>query len=278
MAWTLTHKAATHKVAEKAGKVRLSRRRALQALMAAGFVAGVSRLRPVHAEEMKKGEKADALVVVELFTSQGCSACPPADALLRELARQPGILGLTYNVDYWDYLGWRDTLASPEFSRRQRRYARFRKDTKVFTPQMIINGRHSVIGNRREEVLRLIAEEREHGDCRQVPLSLMQNDDMLEVFLGDKPKKLDISEATLWIVMFKAEERVEVTRGENRGKVLHYANVVRSIMPAGMWHGKALTLPLPAEELMVEGADRCAALLQSDANGAIIGAADIDMS
>ncbi len=265
-------------ISKRAVRMRLTRRQALRMLVAAGAIAKFSPLGAVDAEEMRKGEKTDALVVVELFTSQGCSACPPADALLRELARQPGILGLTYNVDYWDYLGWRDTLASPEFSRRQRRYAQFRKDTKVFTPQMIINGRHSVIGNRREEVLRLIAEEREHGDCRQVPLSLMQDDDMLEVSLGDKPKKLEISDATLWIVMFKAEERVEVTRGENRGKILHYANVVRSIMPAGMWHGKALTLPLPAEELMVEGADRCAALLQSDSNGAIIGAADIGMS
>ena len=248
--------------------------------LAAAGLAGMAWTRAATASMHGAGAvrgKGGALVVVELFTSQGCSACPPADALLRELIRQPDILGLTYNVDYWDYLGWRDTLGSPDFTRRQQRYAAWRKDARVYTPQMIINGRHHVIGNRREEVLRYIEQERRRGDCRQVPMALRQQGDMLVVTAGDAPDKLHVPEATLWVVTAIPDVEVEIARGENRGKRLRYANVVRKIVPAGMWHEKRLELPLPAAELFVNGATLCAALLQVEDHGPIIGAARMSM-
>jgi hypothetical protein len=251
-----------------------ARRRLLRLL----GLAGLSALaRAAHAGNHAGASHGLPLVVVELFTSQGCSACPPADALLRELARRPDVLALTYNVDYWDYLGWRDTLGSPDFTRRQRRYAAWRRDSRVYTPQMIINGRHHVIGNRREEVMRLIARERQAGDCRRVSMSLARRGDLLLVRAGPQPDKLDIHDATLWVITAIPEVTVTIERGENRGRTLTYANVVRKIVPAGMWHGRPLELPLPAEELFVDGASMCAALLQVEDHGPIIGAARLDM-
>jgi len=219
----------------------------------------------------------DRLVVVELFTSQGCNACPPADALMLELAHKPGILGLTYNVDYWDYLGWRDTLASADFTRRQQRYAAHRGDARVYTPQIIINGRHHVIGNKRRRVLELIEKERQEGDCRHVPLTMAVEGERLKVSAGAAPEKLRGREATLWVVTVLKEAEVEVPRGENRGKRLKYCNVVRKIVPAAMWKGAPLSLDLPRSELFVGGAETCAALLQLDEHGPIIGAARLGM-
>ncbi len=264
---------------------RSSRRRLLRLLGLAGLwgLGSGALAAPMPAEGGMRSagnghEKGHgALVVVELFTSQGCSACPPADALLRELARRPDVLALTYNVDYWDYLGWRDTLGSPDFTRRQRRYAAWRRDSRVYTPQMIINGRHHVIGNRRAEVLRLIEKERQAGDCRRVAMSMERRGDMLLVKAGPQPDRLDVHDATLWVVTAVPEVTVTIERGENRGRTLRYANVVRRIVPAGMWHGHPLELPLPAEELFVDGATMCAALLQIEDHGPIIGAARMNM-
>src|SRR5262245_58571636 len=98
-------------------------------------------------------------VVVELFTSEGCSSCPPADAFLNELVGQPSLIALSFHVDYWDYLGWRDTLGLPESTKRQRDYALRRKDNRVYTPQIIVNGRKHVVGSRQSEVQAIIAEE-----------------------------------------------------------------------------------------------------------------------
>ena len=91
--------------------------------------------------------------VVELFSSQGCKSCPPGDRLLSELRSTPGVLALTFHVDYWDYLGWKDTLASPDFSQRQYDYAKARGDMDVFTPQMVVNGEKQMVGNQRSEVM-----------------------------------------------------------------------------------------------------------------------------
>ncbi len=250
----------------------ISRRTLLGSLAATGLLPAFA-----HAEMHGDHGTRDRLVVVELFTSQGCNACPPADAFMIELAHRPDILGLTYNVDYWDYLGWRDTLGSPDFTRRQQRYAAYRGDSRVYTPQMIINGRHHVIGNRRKKVLELIAKEKREGDCRHVPMTLSEKGGMLRVRTAGAPDKLKGREATLWVVTALKEVEVEIARGENRGKKLRYCNVVRKIVPAAMWHGDPLDLTLPRSELFVDGAQTCAALLQLDEHGPIIGAARLRM-
>ena len=247
-----------------------------RAFLGALAATGLTPVLPARAM-MHNGGNSRHLVVVELFTSQGCSACPPADAFMLELSKRPDILALTYNVDYWDYLGWRDTLGSPDFTRRQQRYAKARGDSLVYTPQMIINGRHHVIGNKRKEVLRLIAEEKKEGDCRHVALNLTDENGMLQVSVGPAPDKLKGREATLWIATAMKEVKVEIEKGENRGKQLMYCNVVRKIVPAAMWKGKATSVSLPRSELFVNGAQTCAALLQLDEHGPIIGAARLGM-
>ena len=211
-------------------------------------------------------------VVVELFTSQGCSACPPADALLRELCQRDGVLGISYNIDIWDYLGWRDTLARPEFTRRQRMYARALGEKRVYTPQMIINGRRQVVGNAREKVLAIIAEEMRGAGCQRVPMTLRRARQRLEVDIGENPA-LAGREATLWLVPMRERAPVKIRRGENRGREITYHHVARRIVPAGMWRGRAMRLSLPREEIMAEHADLCAAILQLDTHGPIIAAA-----
>ena len=139
----------------------------------------------------------DSPVVVELFTSQGCSSCPPADAFMGELIKRREVIALSLNVDYWDYLGWRDTLASPEYSRRQRQYALHRGDGKVYTPQMVINGRAHVVGSRKGAVLRALSET---GRTR-VAMSMREEGDEVVVEIGDKPAGMTVTDATIWIAM-----------------------------------------------------------------------------
>ena len=211
-------------------------------------------------------------VVVELFTSQGCSACPPADALMEELCRRPGVLGISYNIDIWDYLGWRDTLARPEFSRRQRMYARALGARRVYTPQMVINGHRQVVGNARAKVLAAIAEEMHGPGCQHVPMTLRPTPQTLEVEIGETPA-LAGRDATLWLISMRERVRVKIRHGENRGREITYHHVARRIMPAGMWHGRALRLSLPRAEIMTGHADMCAALLQLDTHGPVVAAA-----
>lgn len=220
----------------------------------------------------RAGERA---VVVELFTSQGCNACPPADAILAKLAGREDVIALSLHVDYWDYLGWRDTFASPEFTRRQKRYARARGDSSVYTPQMIINGRHPVVGGNRAEVLRLIAAEKKRATCRQVPVSIRHDKaaGMVSVHIGKAQEETPAGSATVWVASMMPRATVAIARGENGGRRLSYTNVVRHLMPAGMWKGGEMQLRLPGKELFVAGASQCMAIVQKDDYGPIIGAA-----
>ena len=251
----------------------ITRRRLLLALAAAGGVTAVPRPQPATATR-PGGPVRKPKVVVELFTSQGCNACPPADALMEELCRTRDILGISYNIDAWDYLGWRDTLARPEFTRRQRMYARTRGDDSIYTPQMVINGRRHVVGNAREKVLAAIAEEGRAGGCQKVPLSMRRTAQTLEIDIGvsDTPGN---REATLWLVTMREKVRVNIRRGENRGREITYHHVARRIVPAGMWHGEAMRLSLPREEIMTDKTDLCAAILQLGTHGPIIAAAEL---
>ena len=215
-----------------------------------------------------------APVVVELFTSQGCSSCPPADAFMEDLRQQANVLGLTLNVDYWDYLGWRDTLGSPEYSQRQRTYASMRGDGKVYTPQMVINGRRHVVGSRRSDVLNAINEEMARATGQAVPVSIARSGSDVVVDIAAATANSEAHEATVWMVMVKDAMPIQIARGENSGREITYFNVARKFMPAGAWHGKALRLEYPEKELMAAGVSGCCVLLQVDGNGPIIGAAD----
>jgi hypothetical protein len=215
--------------------------------------------------------------VLELFTSQGCASCPPADALFADYARRPGVLALTYNVDYWDYLGWKDTLANPDNTDRQRRYAAARGDAQVYTPQMVIDGRTHVVGSDPRQVEKGMAAS---AGSLSVPLSLSASQDAITVTVADAAKP-DVPHATLWLVMYNPTVSVSVERGENGGRMLTYTNVVRKLRPVAMWKGSLLSVDIPMSELTHAKAIRGAVILQVDKGdgrlGSVIGAATIDL-
>ena len=214
---------------------------------------------------------ADHPVVVELFTSQGCSSCPRADAHLRDLVEKDGVIALSFNVDYWDYLGWKDTLASPAFSERQRTYARAHGLSGVYTPQMVVNGVAEGVGSRRREMGGIIDAQQEQPLSVGISFKDEGSSLTLDIAAGAAPKK----PATLWLVRYATAEEVEIRRGENGGKTITYAHAVRELTPIGMWTGEAMTMTLPKSELLIRGYEGCVALLQEGEGGRILGAAEI---
>jgi hypothetical protein len=207
---------------------------------------------------------AERPVVVELFTSQGCSSCPPADALLGELARRDDVLALAFHVDYWDRLGWKDPYASAEATRRQKAYARLLDSATVYTPQMVVDGRTDVVGSYRGEVLQAIAAAR--AGAAAVPVELAAQADGLHVRVGDGAARA----ATLWLVGFDRHHETRVGAGENGGRTLAEWNVVRGFETLGDWRGAATEATVPAARLA--GYERVAVVLQAT-DGAILGAA-----
>lgn len=205
-------------------------------------------------------------VVVELFTSQGCSSCPPADAFLTELRSTPNVIALSYHVDYWDYLGWKDTLGSPEFSQRQYDYARARRDMDVYTPQMIVEGRKHFVGSKRNVVLEAI--KLAQAEPQGVPVTLAERGSELVIEIGSASSEI---EATLWLMPMAPEVRVKILKGENTGKEIIYHNIVRALVPAGRWSGEAKTLTLPKDDVLRPDCKGCVALLQPGKAGPILG-------
>jgi hypothetical protein len=215
--------------------------------------------------------------VLELFTSQGCASCPPADSLFAQYAKRPDVLALTFNVDYWDYLGWKDTLANPDNTDRQRRYAAARGDAQVYTPQMVVDGRTHVVGSDPRQIDKAIAA---HAGGLSVPLTLSASQDAITVTVADAAKP-DLPHATLWLVMYNPTVNVSVERGENGGRMLTYTNVVRKLRPIAMWKGSLLSVDIPLSELSHAKVIRGAVILQVDKGegrlGSVIGAATIDL-
>lgn len=205
-------------------------------------------------------------VVVELFTSQSCSSCPPADFLLAELHKMPGVMALTYHVDYWDYLGWKDTFGNPEFSQRQYNYAKQRGDMEVFTPQVIINGEAQMIGSDRTKIMASLEAERRL--TWPVALSLEEGPKEIVIEIGEGE-----GDATLWLMPILSHASVKIDRGEMAGRVIDYHNIVRDVFPAAMWSGKKQHVVLPKDGLMPPDGTACVALLQRGKVGPILGCA-----
>ena len=205
-------------------------------------------------------------VLVELFTSQGCSSCPPADALLGELAQRPDVIALAFHIDYWDYIGWKDPFASPDFTKRQRGYAGALGLRSVYTPQMVIDGRADAVGSHRNRVEELI---RQASFVPKLTLTL-------EPAAAGKAK-LNLPEArlerpaTIWLAIYDREERTAVKRGENAGRELSEYNIVRALQKVGSWDGGAQSLELDLSEAIADGMGG-AILIQSADQGPIIGA------
>lgn len=211
------------------------------------------------------------MAVLELFTSQGCSSCPPADALFGTLARRGDVLALTLPVSYWDYLGWKDTLAREAFSKRQRRYAETRGDHEIYTPQVVVNGLTQVVGSREDAISRAIDATKRTMKAERVAMALSCEGEEIVVKTGGVRESSKYSEATVWIALYTRAVNVAIRRGENDGRTVTYSNVVRHLVPAGRWEGQPATFRLG--NLRGEDIDGCAAFLQADKPSAIIGAA-----
>ncbi|WP_428392501.1 DUF1223 domain-containing protein [Lichenicoccus sp.] len=200
-------------------------------------------------------------VVVELFTSQGCSSCPPADAFLADLARRPDVLALSFHVTYWNGLGWTDPYALQAATNRQRAYARHFRDDEVYTPEMVVDGATGFVGSRRSVGLAAIAQaKRRTPPAAAIRIDRSAGD--LVVTLGSGAPSGDVL-----LVGFDAHHRTHIGRGENGGLDLDESDIVRSITVAARYTGSALTLRQPPP-----AGGQFAVLLQAD-DGHIIGAA-----
>lgn len=199
--------------------------------------------------------------VVELFTSQGCSSCPPANANLAVLSERPGILALSFGVTYWDQLGWKDIFAKPEFTARQVTYEAPLNRDGPFTPQIVVDGHADTVGNRLAVVEELISAASDH---RKRP-TLAIDKGALSIGAGAAPER----GADIWLVTYDPRlVEVPVGRGENAGRTLPHKNVVHSLARIGSWHGAPtqLALPVPAPGL------RRAVLVQASGGGPILAA------
>src|SRR5262252_6887465 len=174
---------------------------------------------------------ADPHAVLELFTSQGCSSCPPADRLVGQLANDPSLIALSIPIDYWDYLGWRDTLANPAHSARQRAYARARGDGQVYTPQIVVNGAADALGSDQAAIERAIVQIDHKTGVMSLPVGLAVNNGALDISVSDADKAPAIAE--VWLCPVAKAVPVSISRGENRGRTIIYHNVVRNWLLLG---------------------------------------------
>ena len=226
-----------------------------------GSVAGWAAIVALAYAAAAQGASRPA--VVELFTSQGCSSCPPADGLLGELAGRSEVLALAFHVDYWDELGWRDRFELPQSSQRQSQYARQLGLASVYTPQLLIDGKDDVLGSDRRRVEQLLAAPRSG-----IPVSATVQGDNLVVAVGAAARTPG-GEVTL--VSYLPEAVTAIGRGENSGRALREFNIVRSFLPLGSWRGAAITWRVKISSLPAE-ARFVAVLVQESGPGAIIGA------
>ena len=210
---------------------------------------------------------AESPVLVELFTSQGCSSCPPADALLREFARRDDVIALGLHVDYWDYLGWTDEFARPEHTKRQKAYSRAHDDRMIYTPQMVVDGIARLPGNRALAVQRAI-DERQMLKPEGPDIAIERHGKTVGITAG--AERLPDGAVDVMVVAFRPRAAVSVEGGENAGHHLEYANVVSRMVPVGQWDGTS-RLDLSIE--MPEGP--VAVFLQKPGMGEVIAAAQL---
>ena len=217
----------------------------------------------------------DTKTVVELFTSQGCSSCPPADKLLGEIAKNERVVALSLSVDYWDYLGWRDTLALHAHSVRQKAYADARGDRQVYTPQVVINGVAQTIGSDRRAIMNAIATA-EANRVPAIPVTLKRNGDKIGIVIGAGTGM----RAPVFLLTITSETAVAIGRGENRGKTISYHNAVRTWRRLGEWNGTELRASVPLSEMTGSGADGVVVIVQAgsvEEPGPIRGAAYLSL-
>jgi hypothetical protein len=250
-------------------------------------------------------------VVVELYTSQGCNTCPPADALLGKLVHRSDVIALSLPITYWDMLGWKDTLASDANTRRQKAYAEAMGHGGVYTPQIIVDGVQDVVGSRASLVAAAIDSRRQSIDAgaaiaaahanevasaaRTVSLSNTMSetapaaapwqshgaDPVVPVSVAENRQEMHINiggldgprNATVWMFHIRSAVNVEIRSGENQGQTITYHNVVGDLRAIGVWKGEALSLTLPRSAMAGLPHDGVAVIVQQGGYGHVIGAA-----
>jgi hypothetical protein len=220
--------------------------------------------------------------VVELFTSQGCSSCPPADKLLADLSKDPSLIALTLATTVWDYLGWKDTLALAGHYTRQQAYSHMRGDREVYTPQVVVNGTAQALGSDRTAIEHAIAQSRHSAATLSLPLTLAVANGRLTVAApaaridAKNDTKTDNGTAEVWLCPLSKSVGVAIGRGENSGNTITYHNVVRRWVKLGVWNGKAEAWSIPVADFQSDGINAVAVMLQNggpSAPGAMLGAA-----
>lgn len=219
----------------------------------------------VHAQSSAVSSRSEPVVVVELFTSQGCASCPPADEYLGMLAADPRIIPLALHVDYWDYIGWKDRFAKPQFTDRQKAYARAAGSRTIYTPQMIVGGKERVEGHQPEQLAMLV--QTHLGAGQPVSLRLERSGDLLQIHAEADPPLT--SAVRVQLVRYRPKETVDIETGENAGKTVTYRNIVTSWQIVGEWGGKA-PLEMQAE---AKGDEPVVVILQHEGPASILAAA-----
>ena len=225
---------------------------------------------------VNQSAQAEPRAIIELFTSQGCSSCPPADKLIAEYAQDPSVIALSLAVDYWDYLGWKDTLALSGHSNRQRAYAKARGDRQVYTPQAVIDGAVHALGSDKTAIERAIRQVRD----QQIPLTLSvtmaRTGDAMKVTVPSSEHVK--AQAEVWLCPVTQSVPVSIQRGENGGHTITYTNVVRRWIKLGDWTGKEEIFTMPLKDIQTGNIDSAVVLVQSGAASApkvMLGAAQI---
>ena len=218
-----------------------------------GALVAVLALGGAHASEIK-----NPLGVVELFTSQGCSSCPPADKAAVTLVDDGDVVVLAYHVDYWNYLGWTDQMSSPENTKRQYDYGAAMGRSGVYTPQAVLNGRSEMIGTNAAKLHQALETLKAKGEGLSVPIDIGMKGDEVQINIGAGSGKADVL-----VVYFNSRQQVEIKAGENKGKTIDYRNIVTDVQTVGMWHGEKTSIELPAHVLKLRESDGCVVLLQS---------------
>jgi hypothetical protein len=214
--------------------------------------------------------------VIELFTSQGCSSCPPADMVLGELAKDPTLVTMSLPVDYWDYLGWKDTLALHGHSNRERAYATARGDREVYTPQVVVNGAVPVLGSDKAAIEQAIAQTRSAATAMNVPMTLTVVDGKVTATLAAAKDGAKDRSGEVWLCPITSKVPVQIERGENRGHTLTYYNVVRRWVKLGDWDGQARSFSIPLADVAAKDIDTLAVVMQGGSTakpGPMLGAA-----
>ena len=216
-------------------------------------------------------------VVIELFTSQGCSDCPAADRIVTELSKRKDVLALSLPITYWDMLGWKDTFATEANTYRQKSYAKTMNRSGIYTPQIIVDGKIDVVGNRRDRVMSAIAD-RHSQIATEQPVNLVLGiaSGRIEIAIPAAARAKEKTLATIWVMRTLSNATVNVQQGENKNHQLAYANLVRELHRAGEWTGEAMKIDVPITTGKSKH-DGVAVVLQNHDYGQILAAAMIKL-